>query len=305
MPNFCTYCGKVLEKGVKYCTNCGELVIEKIPKQVETKKEDIVKAKKKINYILTSSQRNIFLLKILPTMLVGATIWLISEIIFSAIFIELEFTIIFLAFYVSMIIIEIILFTLLFFIAKSNKIQLGLIIFFLFSFIAGILSLPIIMITEFLPQVHMFVFLSLGAILIVCLMGTILRENYFSKGYLWMHIIIFLVGMAMLEGIFLLIFSIRNFLLTIPISLAYILVVSLTTMFYGAKSVQKNSEKDPWIYIFFKIEGILLLALVIAAVIVVIVLVLIVIGIACGGSDLNFSGFSGGGSKSKRRKKKA
>ncbi|MFX1314458.1 MAG: hypothetical protein ACFE9T_01220 [Promethearchaeota archaeon] len=111
--------------------------------------------------------------------------------------------------------------------------------------------------------------------------------------------------MAILEGIFVLIFSIRNFLLTIPISLAYILVVSLTTMFYGAKSIQKNSEKDPWIYIFFKIEGILLLALVIAIVIVVIVLVLIVLGIAYGGSGLDLSGLSGRGSKSKRRKEKA
>ena len=304
MSNFCTYCGKPLEEGVKFCSDCGQPVFVTKPKKIESKKEDIAKPKKESKYILTSSQRDIFVQKILPTMLVGSIIWLISELIFSTIFIELEFNEIFLAFYISMIIIEIILFTLLYFISKIEKYRAyGLIIFFIISFNAGILSLPIVMITEFLPQVHMFVFLSLGAILIVCFIGALLREKYFAKGYLWIHIILFLIGTAIVEIIFILIFKIHNFLLTIPISLAYILVVALTAMFYGAKAVQKN-EKDPWLNIFFKIEGILLVALIIAAAIVVVVLVIIAAAIACGGGDFDLSGLSGGRSRSKKRKKK-
>jgi hypothetical protein len=304
MSNFCTYCGKPLEKGAKFCIDCGQPILRTKPKKFESKKEDSAKAKKESKYVITSSQRDIFLQKILPTMLVGSIIWLISEIIFSTIFIELEFNRIFLAFYISMIIIEINLFILLYFISKIDKYgAFGLIIFFIFSFNAGILSLPVVMITEFLPQVHMFVFLSVGATLIVCFVGALLRERYFAKGYLWAHIILFLIGTSIIEIIFILIFTIRNFLLTIPISLSYILVVSLTAMFYGAKAVQKN-EKDPWLYIFFKIEGILLVALIVAAVIVVVVLIIIAAAIACGGGDFDLSGLSGGRSKSKKRKQK-
>jgi hypothetical protein len=174
--------------------------------------------------------------------------------------------------------------------------------FFLFSFIAGILSLPIIMITQFLPQIHMFVSLSLGATLITCFVGFILREKYFAKGYLWAHIFLFMTGIALLEIAFIFIFNIHNFLLTIPVSLAYILIVTLTEMFYGAKVVQK-SEKDPWVYIFFKVEVMLLLALIISIGIVIIVLIFIAIAIACGDSNLNISGLSSGGGKSKRKRK--
>ncbi len=156
--------------------------------------------------------------------------------------------------------------------------------------------------TEFLPQVHMFVSLSLGALLITCLIGYILRDNYFAKGYIWAHIILFLIGIAVVEIVFILIFDIHNFLLTIPVSLAYILIVALTTMFYGSKALQKN-EEEPWMLIFYKIEGILLLSLIIAIVIVVVVLILVAIGIACGGSDFSFSGLGSGTSKSRRKKK--
>lgn len=304
MVNFCSYCGKPLEEDAKFCIDCGKPVIGTKPKKVDSKKKDIDKAEKKPKYTLTSSQRNIFLLKILPIMLLGSIIWLISEIIFSSIFIEIEFNEIFLVFYLSLIIIEIILFTLLYFISKIEKYRIyGLIIFFLISFNAGILSLPIVMITQFLPQVHMFVFLSFGAIVIVCFIGAILREYYFAKGYLWAHIVLFLIGTAIFEIIFILIFKIHNFLLTIPISLSYILVVSLTTMFYGSKVVQKN-EKDPWLYIFFKLEGILLVALIIAAVVVIVVLIIVAAAVACGGGDFDLSGLSGWGSKSKKRRKK-
>jgi hypothetical protein len=290
MSKLCTNCGRTLEKDVKFCVDCGN------PVTPETREE------KRTKYALTISQRYNFLQKILPTILAGSIIWLISELIFSMIFIEIEFNQIFLVFYVNMIVIEAILFFSLYFVSKNNRVNLTLLIFFIFSFIAGILSLPIIMITEFLPQVHMFVSLSVGALLITSFIGIILRDKYFAKGYFWAHIILFLAGTVIIEVIFIIIFDIHNFLLTIPISLAYIMIVSLTTMFYGSKVVQKNEDK-PWILNFYKIEGILLISLIIAIVVVVVVLILVWIGIAAGGSDFSFSGIGGGSPKSRKKRK--
>lgn len=302
MVRFCTKCGSALEKNSQFCVNCGNPIPKDATERTKIFKNEIQKSKVKRRYTLTPSQRNVFLHKILPTMLVGSIIWLISEIIFSAIFIEIEFTQVFLAFYIVMVIIEVIFFILLYFISRENKTDLALLFFFLFSFIAGILSLPIIIVTEFLPQVHMFVSLSVGALLITCFIGLILRDKYFAKGYLWAHIGLFLIGTALVEIVFILIFDIQNYLLTIPISLSYILIVALTSMFYGSKVVQKK-ENEPWMLSFYKIEGVLLLSLIIAIVVVIIVLILLGLGIACGGSDLDFSGFGGGRSKSKKKTK--
>ena len=300
MSKFCVNCGKPIAKGSKYCMNCGQPIITDLSQKTNSEKEDFLKSKKEGKYVLTSSQREVFLKKILPTMAIGSMIWLISELLFSMIFIEIEFEGLFIAFYFSMVILECLLFMVLYFTSRADNVQLGLIIFFSICFIAGILSLPIIIITDFLPQVHMFVSLSFGAILIVCFIGVILKENYFTKGYLWAHIILFIIGTVTLEIIFIVVFQIHNFLLTIPVSLAYILIVTLTTMFYGSKAVQKN-EEDPWLYIFFKVEGLLLLSLVIAVVVVVVVLIIIIIGIACGGTDLDLSGLGGWGKKSKKK----
>ncbi len=214
---------------------------------------------------------------------------------------EFEFNFIFFVFYICMIVLEINLFIILYFVSKTGKTDAGLIVFFTFCFVAGIFSLPVIIFTEFLPQVRMFITLTLGAIIINCMIGIVLRENYFAKGYFWAHIILFLLGTAVMEFIFIIIFNIQNFLLTIPITLAHISIVSLTTMFYGAKAVQK-SEKRPWIYIFFKVEAVLLLSLIIAIVIAVVVLIFILIAIAVGDSNIDLSGLSGG-SGTKRKKK--
>ncbi|MFX1571495.1 MAG: zinc-ribbon domain-containing protein [Promethearchaeota archaeon] len=300
MSKFCINCGKPITKDAKYCLNCGQSIIADLSQKTDSEKEALLQSKKEVKYVLSSSQRDIFLKKILPTMAIGSMIWLFSEIIFSMIFIEIEFEGLFIAFYFSMVILECLLFIFLFFSSRADNVQLGLILFFSICFIAGILSLPIIMITDFLPQVHMFVSLSFGSILIVCFIGVILKGNYFAKGYLWTHIILFIIGTIILEIIFIVIFQIHNYLLTIPVSLAYILIVALTTMFYGSKVVQKN-EKDPWLYLFFKIEGILLLSLIIAVVVVAVVLIIIIIGVTLGGTDLNLSGFGGWGKKSKKK----
>jgi hypothetical protein len=96
-------------------------------------------------------------------------------------------------------------------------------------------------------------------------------------------------------------FNIQNLLLTIPISLAYILIVSLILMFWGTRTIKK-SEKENWIYALFKILGILLIALVLAVVIVVVVLLIIAIAIASEGA-LDLSGLGTGGTGRKKKKK--
>ncbi|MFX0031038.1 MAG: hypothetical protein ACFE8E_00355 [Candidatus Hodarchaeota archaeon] len=259
-------------------------------------------SKRESKYLLTLSQRKIFQLKILPILLIGSLIWLSGEIIFSFVFIEFEFTVIFLTIYIFAIILEGVLFLLFYFVSKANKTYLGLSIFFIFCFIAGIISLPIIMLTGFLLQVHMFLTLTVGATILVSLVAYSLRDKYFAKGYLWAHIIIFLIGLAVFEILFIIIFDIQNFLLTIPITLAYLLTASLVIMFYGAKAVQKNETK-PWIFILYKVEGILLLALIIAVVIVVVILIIIVLAIICGDTNVSLGDLGiGGGSRKKKKK---
>jgi len=301
MSNFCTNCGKPLKKDAKYCINCGKQILGDVAKKSEVKKEDIAKSKKKTEYNLTPSQRNIYFKKILPMIAIGSLIWLISELIFSTIFIEIEFNAVFIIFYVSMIISDVVLFILLYWTSRANKVDLGVLIFFLFSFIAGFLTLPISMITIFLPQVHMFISLTVGAVLIVCFMAVMLRENYFAKGYIWQHFILCVIGIVIVEIVFVLAFQIHNFLLTIPISLSYILVAVLIIMFYGVRTVKKH-EKESWIRIFFKTEVILLFALFIAVIVAVIVLIIIIVCIL--GEDLDFGGWPGSGSGKGRKRKK-
>lgn len=101
---------------------------------------------------------------------------------------------------------------------------------------------------------------------------------------------------------FKLLFNIQNFLLTIPTTIAYICVVALVIMFYGAKVMKKDEGK--WLYKFVKIQGILILSLIIAVIVVIIVLIIIVLAIICGdsGVELGQLSWSGTGKGSKKKK---
>jgi len=205
------------------------------------------------------------------------------------------------SYYVIVLTVEVILFAIFFFTSKNNNTLLSFVLFIILCFLLGILSLPIAVFTEFVPQVHMFVFLSVGANVIVNFMTLFLRDKYFSKGYIWAHILLFLAGCAIIELVFILIFNIHNFLLTIPLSLAYILINSLILVFYGVRTVH-NVKDENWIYPFFKILAILLVALVLAIVIVAVVLLIIALAIATDGA-FDLSGLGGGGGGFKRKKK--
>ncbi len=258
---------------------------------------------KKSKYTIDSIQRKALISRIYPILLVGSIVWLSGEYLFSFLFSDLDFSGQNLLYYVIIVIVEAIFLILLFFASKSNKILLSVFFFISFSFLAGILSLPVVIFTEFIPQVHMLVSLSVGANFIVYLLALFLREKYFAKGYIWAHIIFYLIGCAIVEIVFIVIFNIQNLLLTIPISLAYILVVSLILMFWGTRTIKKG-EKENWIYPLFKTLGILLIALVLAVVIVIVVLLIIALAIISEGNlDLSGLGSGGGGGIGSKKKK--
>ncbi|NVM46785.1 MAG: hypothetical protein HWN79_17905 [Candidatus Lokiarchaeota archaeon] len=259
-------------------------------------------SKKKSKYQITSIQRKLLIGKIYPILLLGSIVWLSGEFLFSFLFSDLDLTGRNLLAYIIIVIVEVNLFIVFFFASKYNKTLLSISLFLVLSFLLGILSLTIVIFTEFIPQVHMFVSLSVGANLIVNFLTLILRDKYFSKGYIWAHILLFLLGCAILELVFIVMFNIQNFLLTVPISLAYILVISLILIFYGVRTITKV-ENENWIYTFFKILGILLVALVLAVVVVVIVLLIVACAIATDGA-FDLSGFGGGGGGTRRKKKK-
>ncbi len=259
-------------------------------------------SKKKTKYQITSIQRKILIGKIYPILLLGSIVWLCGEYLFSFLFSDLDLTGRNLLVYIIVVIVEVALFILFFFASKSNKTLLSISLFIILCFLLGILSLPIVIFTEFVSQVHMFVSLSVGASLIINFITLILRDKYFSKGYIWAHLLLFLVGCAIIELVFIVIFNIHNFLITVPLSLAYILVISLILIFYGVRTVSKV-ENENWIYAFFKILGILLVALVLAVVVVVIVLLIIACAIATDGA-FDLSGLGGGGGGKIKRKKR-
>jgi hypothetical protein len=149
----------------------------------------------------------------------------------------------------------------------------------------------------------MFVSLAVGANSIVYIIALSLRYRYFAKGYIWAHVVLFIFGFLLVEIVFIIVFNIGNYLLTIPITFAYICVVALTVMFYGAKAVKK-ADKIPWLLVAYKILGLLLLVIILALVFVVIVLIIIALAIICGDAIGDFSGIGSTVSGTRKKKKK-
>ena len=260
--------------------------------------------KKQSRYLLSDSQRKLFLNRIIPYLIIGCTIWLTTEILFSFLFKGTNFTPEFIIIYVSFIIADLIAFFLFFLTARKNQILISLLFYFMFTCLAGTISLPIIMFNPNLSrQVNMFIVASLEGTLIVALLAIFLRNRYLNKGNVFIHVILFVVFLALAEGAFFFIFSIENWILTLSITLPYILIVSLIIIFYGAIAM-KNEGKQPWSYILFKVLGILLMSLLIAVAVAILVLIIIGLAIICGDGNLDLSGISFGSFGSKKKKKK-
>ena len=149
----------------------------------------------------------------------------------------------------------------------------------------------------------MFVSLAVGANSIVYIIALSLRDKYFAKGYIWAHVVLFMLGFLLVEIVFIIVFNIQKLIPTISITFAYICVVALTVMFYGSKAVKKV-DKIPWLLVAYKILGMILLVIILALVFVVIVLLIIALVIICGGSGADFPDIGAMGSGRKKKKKK-
>ena len=149
------------------------------------------KEKSNPGYELNDAQRKTFLKRILPTLFFGSIIWLVSELVFSYTLQNIELSGLFLIIYIVTIIGEVGLFIAIYFLSKYDKKVISLFLYLIFSCLAGLISLPIAIYTEFLTQVHMIVSLTVGANLIIVLMGFILKQKYFAGGHFWEHFFIF------------------------------------------------------------------------------------------------------------------
>lgn len=211
-----------------------------------------------------------------------------SEVMFTIIFTGIQFTTVFFEFYFLIIALNIILFISINKISLKNTYTLGLIIFLIFTFTAGIITVPIVMLNSNLSkQVHMFVFSALESTIIVGLMGLSLRDKYFAKGYIWAHVILFIFYIILAEIIFLVVFNIKNFILTIPISLAGICAVTLVLLFFGVRATKKL-EKYPPIFIGYKIVTVFVFILFGSVFVAIVILIIVVIAIILEDIDIHF-----------------
>ncbi len=303
MPNYCEQCGKTLKDDSISCPFCNYSPVheptEKL--QIERKSEETsryknesfkdpksnVEGKKESKYILSPAYRKIFLLKVLPILLAGNLIWLIGDLFFTLILTNLPF-LDFVVIYILIVIVDIIMFFSLNRISQKGMSVLGIIIYFLFTFTAGIITVPIVMLGNPLAkQVHMVVFIALECAIIVCLIGISLKDKYLAKGYGLAHVFLFIIFLIIAEIIFLVVFNIKNFLLTIPISVAAICIFTLTTMFFGAIAT-KRIEKLPAIFIAYKIVSVYLFILIGTIILAIVVLIIIAIVIALDEAGIGF-----------------
>lgn len=260
------------------------------------KKED------KSNYALNNNERALMINKIVPTLLFGNLIWLISTIMFIFLYTTNLLGMNFWLLYFIILGVSIIILVLLHISAQYDQEMTLLGLFIIFSILSGIHGVLFVNLNlAFTKQVLMFVSANLGGTLIVYLIGFTLKDKFMADGYIWLNIVVFLIFLGLISSIYYLIFGIQNWLLTIPITLSYFSIISLIILFYGSLIVQ-NLEERSWSYVIYKILRILLLSLIVAIVIAVIVLIFVIFGIL-GGGNLDFSGLSFHRSGKKKKKK--
>ncbi len=256
----------------------------------------------KSNYALNKNERAIMLNKIIPTLLIGNLIWLISTIMFIFLYTTNLLGMNFWLIYFIILFVSIIIILLLHISAKKDQELTLMVLFIIFSLLSGIHGILFVNLNlAFTKQVLMFVTANLGGTLIVYLIGFSLRDKFMADGYIWLNILLFLIFLGLISSIYYLIFGIQNWVLTVPITLSYFSIISLIILFYGSLTVQNLGERS-WTYVIYKILRVLLLSIIVAIVIAVIVLIFIVLGIL-GGEDLDFSGLNFLRSGKKKKKK--
>ncbi len=275
---------------------------------MEQDKESITKKsdKKESRLVLNNDQRQLYQKKILLYLTIGSFIWLMSEIFFSYLFQFQEVNRYFFTLYPIFIAFFVICFYIYFILSKHERHNLSLFTFFVLSFLAGTILLPFSLFLPFIIiQVHMFVFLIFATSGIVLVIGVILGNQFFFENTLWRHIILFIGLMGIVEIIFVLLFNIQNFFLTIPLITAEIIAVGLLLLYYGPIIIKK-SESSSWSFVQFKLQSYFLLILVGLLITAIIVLIIIVLSIIAGDAvDISgFGDFFNAFTPSYRRKKK-
>ncbi len=272
MTEHCPYCGSLLRKNTKYCGSCGK----SFSKETKAKKE------KKLKFILKPSQRATFQKKILPALLMGSLSWVLGDLFFKTLFLGWELNLVFYVIYLFSLSAIIILFVVIFYVARDGRIRQSIYLFFIFTFSAGMIGIPFHLISDFLSlRVHMFVFTSFEAVIMVGLIALNLQSKYFARGYFYIHVVLYLLFLVMAEIIFIILFNIQNLLFTIPVITANILTISLTIMFYGARMTKiGEKENEPWVFITFKILAIffvMIIGILVYAIIILMILIVVIL----------------------------
>ncbi|MBN1800264.1 MAG: hypothetical protein JW891_02090 [Candidatus Lokiarchaeota archaeon] len=251
------------------------------------------------------SDRMIFVYKVLPVLFTGSAIWLISQVLFNYIFVSQtilsqEF---FLVFYIVMTILNGVLFLLFYVSSRSGNEFYGIFFYLSFAFTAGTIPVPISMIIvldqALKTYVNAFVSLVFGGTLIVFFMGIIFRWNFFKRKYIFLHVLIFVIGIICLEILFLVIYGVSNPIL-IAVSTLVMITATIVILFYGI-SLSSKMKGDYWIYVVFRIIFSLLLISLIFLIIVIVLVIAMVVQ-----DDLALDGlfYSPSGGKTKKNKKK-
>ena len=255
-------------------------------------------------YILTDSEREVFLKKVLPTMFIGSLIWLVSELSFGYYFTTVAYPPdLLLIIYIIMNVLNVILFIMFFLLSRKKQHELAILAYFTFAFSAGIIFVPISLIVvldiTLSTYVHAFVSLAVGGTFVVLLLGLILKERFLAEGNFWYHFFFTLGGSFVVLLVFLLAFGVRNIYLIIT-SIVILIIVALLVLLYGAASTKKVKE-EYWVFTVFRIVGYLLLFSFVLVITIIIIVVLLVLS----EGDFDLGGFSvGGGSGSTKKKKK-
>jgi len=259
----------------------------------------------KNRYILKDSEREVFLKKVIPTLFIGSLIWLISEIIFATFYTKIPMSAeIAVIIYIIMNIFNALLFILFFKFARDGQTQIALLCYFTFAFSAGIIAVPISMLVlweiPLSPYVHAFVSLSVGGTVVTLLLGYALKDRFLAGGNFWYHFLFTALGSLGILIVFILVFSVTNWILMIIASI-YLIIVALLVLLYGASSTTKVKE-EYWVFIVFRILGYLL----IFSFLLIITLIIIALMIASEGDfDLGGGYIGGGSSLSKKKKQKS
>jgi hypothetical protein len=235
----------------------------------------MAREKLKEKLILNPSERKVLLSKIYPVSFCGSIIWLGGELLFGWLFTTFHYlSINYVLILIIMIPVNISLFIISYISAKKRKNVLGTVIFCIFAFTSGIFSVPIIMIIgNFNLYLYGIFSVGLGSMIIVFIISAIMSNKYFSKGYFWHHLILFIIGVFLIELILISALGITS-LFTITLSVICLIYTTVAFMLGGAILAKKIKE-EYWLFWALNILILLFFYLFIFFLIIILILIFI------------------------------